>query len=112
MRQTTSLWLLAVSGALAGCSGNSGGPMSEPALAGQSELRPGTTYAGSADGKTTSPIKHVIVIIGENRSFDHIFATYKPNKDETVDNLLSKGIVNEDGTPGPNFNRALQYTGC
>ncbi len=25
-----------------------------------------------------SPIKHVIVIVGENRSFDHIFATYKP----------------------------------
>ena len=23
---------------------------------------------------TTSPIKHVIVIIGENRTFDHIFA--------------------------------------
>ena len=28
--------------------------------------------------QTTSPIKHVIVIIGENRSFDHVFATYKP----------------------------------
>ena len=27
---------------------------------------------------TTSPIKHVIVIIGENRSFDHVFATYEP----------------------------------
>ena len=24
---------------------------------------------------TVSPIKHVIVIIGENRTFDHIFAT-------------------------------------
>ncbi len=30
------------------------------------------------DGKTTTPIKHVIVIIGENRSFDHVFATYVP----------------------------------
>ena len=28
------------------------------------------------DAKTTTPIKHVIVIIGENRSFDHVFATY------------------------------------
>ncbi len=27
---------------------------------------------------TTTPIKHVIVIIGENRSFDHVFATYQP----------------------------------
>ena len=25
-----------------------------------------------------TPIKHVIVIIGENRSFDHVFATYVP----------------------------------
>ena len=30
------------------------------------------------DSETTSPIKHVIVIIGENRSFDHVFATYVP----------------------------------
>ena len=28
------------------------------------------------DDKTTSPIKHVIVIVGENRSFDHEYATY------------------------------------
>ncbi len=52
----------------------------------------------SNDGKTTSPIKHVIIIIGENRSFDHVFATYVPKKGQTVDNLLSKGIVNADGT--------------
>jgi phospholipase C len=62
-----------------------------------------------ADG-TTTPIKHVIVIIGENRTFDHIFATYKPvNKGEHVLNLLSKKIVNADGTPGPNYGEALQY---
>jgi len=29
--------------------------------------------------KTATPIKHVIVIIGENRSFDNIFATYVPD---------------------------------
>ena len=39
-----------------------------------------------------SPIKHVIVIVGENRSFDHLFATFVPREGETVDNLLSKGI--------------------
>ncbi len=33
---------------------------------------------------TTTPIKHVIVIIGENRSFDHIFATYVPQNGQTV----------------------------
>ena len=57
---------------------------------------------------TKSPIKHVIVIIGENRTFDHIFATYKAKKGETVSNLLSKGIVNEDGSPGPNYWLATQ----
>src|SRR5471032_1394226 len=58
---------------------------------------------------TTSPIKHVIVIIGENRSFDHVFATSEPAKrGESVWNLLSEGIVKRDGSPGPNFYRAQQ----
>src|SRR5882762_3224483 len=57
-----------------------------------------------------TPIKHVIVIVGENRSFDHIFATYKPKSGQHVDNLLSKHIINEDGTPGPKFWLATQYS--
>ena len=61
--------------------------------------------------KTASPIKHVIVLIGENRGLDHTFGVYKPKgKGETISNLLSKGIVNEDGTPGPNFSLAQQYS--
>jgi len=63
---------------------------------------------GSNDSHTKSPIKHVIVIIGENRSFDHVFATYVPPKGQTVWNLLSEGIINKDGTPGPNFYRIPQ----
>jgi phospholipase C len=59
---------------------------------------------------TTSPIKHVIVIIGENRSFDHVFATYQPKSGQTVSNLLSKGIVNSDGTRGPNYSLSAQYS--
>lgn len=62
----------------------------------------------SRDNDTSSPIKHVIVIIGENRSFDHVFATYVPKKGEKVWNLLSEGIVKADGTPGPNFSKAEQ----
>jgi phospholipase C len=62
----------------------------------------------SRDNDTSSPIKHVIVIIGENRSFDHVFATYVPKKGEKVWNLLSQGIVKADGTPGPNFIKAEQ----
>ena len=62
----------------------------------------------SRDSETATPIKHVIVIIGENRSFDHVFATYVPKKGQKVWNLLSEGIVNADGTPGPNFDKAQQ----
>jgi phospholipase C len=62
----------------------------------------------SRDGDTATPIKHVIVIIGENRTFDHIFATYVPKPGNTVNNLLSEGIVKADGTPGPNFPKVEQ----
>jgi phospholipase C len=59
--------------------------------------------------ETRTPIKHVIVIIGENRTFDHIFATYVPGAGESVHNLLSEGIVKADGTPGPHYKKATQY---
>jgi len=60
--------------------------------------------------RTTTPIKHVIIIVGENRSFDHLFATYVPRRrNERVLNLLSEGIVNADGSPGRNFAKARQY---
>ena len=57
---------------------------------------------------TQTPIKHVIMIIGENRTFDHVFATYQPSNGEKVNNLLSEGIVKVDGTAGANFNKAAQ----
>jgi phospholipase C len=62
----------------------------------------------SNDGQTQSPIKHVIVIMGENRTFDHLFATYQPRNGQSVANLLSKGIINIDGSPGPNYGLAVQ----
>jgi phospholipase C len=58
----------------------------------------------------TSPIQHVIVIIGENRSFDHTFGTYKPKAGQTVDNLLSRGIITSSGTPGSNYKASTQYS--
>ncbi len=58
--------------------------------------------------RTATPIKHVIVIIGENRTFDNIFATYVPRQG-SVSNLLSKGIIHEDGSPGPNAALATQF---
>ncbi len=60
--------------------------------------------SGGNDSETKSLIKHLIVIIGENRSFDHLFATYQPvNQGETVLNLLAEGVVKADGTPGPKY---------
>ena len=59
---------------------------------------------------TATPIKHVIIIVGENRSFDHLFATYEPkSRSEKVLNLLSERIINGDGSPGPNFSTAHQF---
>ena len=56
-----------------------------------------------------SPIQHVVVVFGENRSFDHVFGTYVPKAGQTVQNLLSEGIVTVYGTPGKNFKNAHQY---
>ena len=64
---------------------------------------------GNQDG-TQTPITHVIVLIGENRSFDHVYATYVPQSGDSVLNLLSEGIVRADGSPGPNFASAEQFT--
>jgi phospholipase C len=61
------------------------------------------------DHRTVSPIKHVIIIMGENRTFDHVFATFVPREGEHVDNLLSKGIITRNGTPGVNYGKAAQF---
>jgi len=63
-----------------------------------------------AQVRTATPIKHVIVLIGENRTFDHLYATYQPKKGQSVLNLLSQGIIEADGRPGPNFDRSRQFT--
>jgi len=58
---------------------------------------------------TSTPIEHLIVVIGENRGFDHIFGLYKPRPSQSIANLLSRGIVNQDGSPGPHFALAAQF---
>jgi phospholipase C len=69
-----------------------------------------TAQDAAAQIQTASPIKHVIVIIGENRSFDHVFATYQPKSGQTVSNLLSKGIIKADGSKGPRYSLSAQYS--
>jgi phospholipase C len=75
-------------------------------------VEPAVAAGGDAtfnDNATRTPIKHVIYIIGENRTFDHVFGTLVPRHGQRVWNLLSEGIINADGTPGPNFKRAQQW---
>ena len=82
------------------------------------------------EAETATPIKHIIILIGENWTFDSIYATYQPKRgdeDEKADsrgdddsrhraknkqsvlNLLSQGIVTASGEPGRNFSRSYQY---
>ena len=86
-------------------------------LAGLTPIRAQPTPESAADGHggrglhdqdTASPIKHVIVIIGENRGFDHVYATYAPRPGQHVSNLLSRGIINADGTSGRNHKASAQ----
>ncbi|MGH7106115.1 MAG: alkaline phosphatase family protein [Acetobacteraceae bacterium] len=70
----------------------------------------GAAQADSPDTPPTeTPIKHVILIIGENRTFDQVFGTFRPEHGQRIRNLLSQGIVNADGSPGPSFYRAQQW---
>ena len=61
------------------------------------------------DRITRTPIKHVLLIIGENRSFDHLLGLFRPGPGQSVWNLFSQQILNADGSPGANFARARQW---
>lgn len=37
-----------------------------------------------------SPIEHVIVVVGENHTFDNLFGVYRPRHGARVRNLLSQ----------------------
>lgn len=73
-------WLLGLAAAL-GCTDEGGRPA-------QPEPEP----------KTATPIKHLVVIFGENISFDHYFATY-PNAENRAG---EPPFTAEAGTPTPN----------
>jgi len=65
-------------------------------------------YATIKYKEVVGPITHVIVVVGENHSFDNVFGVYSPGAGQSITNLLSLGIVNTDGSPGPNFAQAAQ----
>ncbi|MDD4914002.1 MAG: alkaline phosphatase family protein [Methylococcales bacterium] len=69
------------------------------------------TGGAASAGTPVTPIQHLIVVVGENVTFDTLYGTYQPPKGQTVKNLLSQGIVNAKGQPGPFYLTALQRTG-
>lgn len=85
--------------------------LKQSVLAVASALASMAVLASAPDAMTTTPIKHVIVVIGENVSFDTLFATYVPANGQSVLNLRSQGIVQGDGSPGPKYAKAVQYQG-
>src|SRR5437762_664130 len=61
-----------------------GGGTSSPPPPSSPSIRP--TRVDSARFSTTTPIKHVIFIIKENRSFDNMFGTYPGADDASMAN--------------------------
>jgi phospholipase C len=100
-------------------SGNSGASRRRPAvvlwaaaLIAMGSAVPWHSAGGSASAnspKTATPIEHLIVVVGENRSFDHVYATYVPKRGDSILNLLSEGIIRPDGSPGRHFAAARQF---
>lgn len=87
------LFALALMVSLTACGGSSPTPIPPPPV----------------EPAPTTPIHHVIIVIGENHGFDNVFATYQPaDPAQHVWNLLSQGIVNASGDPGPNYSMAAQ----
>jgi phospholipase C len=67
-----------------------------------------TANTNATLGDPRSPIRHVIVVVGENRSFDNVFGAYVPSGSQLIWNLLSQGIVMNNGAPGQNISLAAQ----
>jgi phospholipase C len=65
-------------------------------------------YGLMAQAQTNSPIEHVIVIVGENHTFDNVFGGYILRAGQTIWNLLSQDIIDGEGKPGRNFKLAQQ----
>jgi phospholipase C len=57
---------------------------------------------------TRTPIKNLIIIIGENFSFENLFATYNPAMGQSILNLRSQAIVKSDGKPDVKYYLASQ----
>ena len=59
-------------------------------------------FAGGALAQTATPIKHLVVIFGENISFDHYFATYPTAANSASDPVGTPKFTAAPDTPVPN----------
>jgi len=58
-----------------------------------------TPVASAADAKTATPIKHIVIIFGENQSFDHYFGMY-PNATNPSGEPLFTALANTPSVNG------------
>jgi len=72
-----SLFLLTLAVFSSGCRG---------LQAGSTEVGGGGGGGGTL-GTTMSPVKHVIIVVMQNRSFDHLFGKYTPTAGQTIDGI-------------------------
>ncbi|HXW84441.1 MAG TPA: hypothetical protein VEJ86_08545, partial [Candidatus Binataceae bacterium] len=49
------------------------------------------SFARPTTHEPATPIRHLIVVVGENHSFDNLFGAYQPEPGQTIRNLLSEG---------------------
>jgi phospholipase C len=78
--------------------------------------------SSSNEARTATPIKHLVVIFGENRSFDHYFATYPTATNPSGEPVFkaarnTPAVNNLSANPGlltnnPNFTNAANGTGA
>ncbi|MBI2677298.1 MAG: alkaline phosphatase family protein [Candidatus Koribacter versatilis] len=60
----------------------------------------GGNGGGGTLGATVSPVKRVIVVVMQNRSFDHLFGKYTPTAGQTINGIRAgvPGFTQSDGT--------------
>lgn len=84
-----SVVLFALALVASGCRGlQAGGPGS------------GGNGGGGNLGTTNSPVKRVVVVVMQNRSFDHLFGKYTPTGGQTIEGIRPgvPGYIQSDGT--------------
>src|SRR5579863_6920592 len=82
MRRLHSLTLVAIAFCVAGCGSRVAGAPPQEAVA--------SRIAVSERSAATTPLKHILIIIHENRSFDDLFATF-PGADGATSGKTSNG---------------------